>query len=395
MTAGFSSARAARRLLALFSVVFFSAVFLLSALLQATPAVPSNGFSAQTSASAPWVVTIVLPPRVLAGHPATLAALDGEGKLLPGAPIQIGRQGEGRGASQSQIREFQSVTTNATGRVVFTALAEGGVLIATAPGATAVALAEADAGAGTGEATATGAGVSASAMRPLVVPAVISIRDRFSICGGDFRGDAEANRVTINGDPALVLAASPECLAVLPGPNAKPGAASVTVATDGVQRTATTTVVSLAFEAPHPPLEPQKTSALRVRVEGTEQPLVIVAENKSPGVLRFIRGDMQKLRTSGGASNTASIQVKTLRSGGFSFRAQLATATDLDTARKYLAAAAPLAAKDLQRKIAGLAKQLERRPGEAAKVKRDLGRILASVGQGDLRTILEAANSAM
>ena len=43
------------------------------------------------------------------------------------------------------------------------------------------------------------------------VAPVVSQVDRFSVCGGGFRGDVDANHVNINGERAFVLASSPEC----------------------------------------------------------------------------------------------------------------------------------------------------------------------------------------
>jgi hypothetical protein len=346
---------------AIFPALFCPVFFAFSILVRA---------QSQPAASTPWAATIILPPKVVAGHPATLAALDAEGKLLPGVAVEIG----------TKDKEAQHVTTGATGRAVFTALGDAGSVIAKSSTAAAAALAD------------TGASPAAGA---LVVPPVVSHRDRFSICGGDFRGDAEANRVQINADPALVLAASPECLVVLAGPNVKPGPAKVTVQSGAAQWSAATTLVLLEFDSPTPALVPLKRSSLTVRVRGSEEPLSIVVENKSPGVLKFLRGDAQQLKTSGSASNTASVEVQTLRSGAFSFQARLVPTPDLETARRYLSAAAPLADKDSRRKIAGLAKRLGQHPGDAGKVKRELDRIIAATPHCELRTILEAARLAM
>lgn len=323
------------------------------------------------SAAAPFAVTIVLPPKLIAGRPATLAALDSEGKLLPGATVEVGAQG----------KETQRITTGATGHAVFTPTADTGIIFAKSPGASAAALADAQA-----------APANANA---LAVPSIVSRHDRFSICGGEFHGDAEANRVRINGDPALVLAASPECLVVLPGLNVQPGPATILIGAGTAQWSASATVVSLDFESPNPPLVPLKRSSLVVRVRGTDQPLTIVAENKTPGVLRFLHGDTQQLKTSGGASNSASVQVETLRSGDFSFQARLVRVPDLPLAQRYLTAAAQLAGKDGRRKILNLADRLVRAPNHAAQVKAELDRILGTMPEGDLRTALEAARASI
>src|SRR5579863_1134030 len=58
-----------------------------------------------------WSVTIVLPPKLMAGHPATLAVLGVDGKLASGVKVDLGNE--------------QSVTTDRTGRATFTVPASG------------------------------------------------------------------------------------------------------------------------------------------------------------------------------------------------------------------------------------------------------------------------------
>jgi hypothetical protein len=322
---------------------------------------------AQSTANATWSVTIVLPPIVVAGHPATLAVFGADGRLASGVTIDIGRG--------------ERVTTDATGRAAFTAPPDGSFVLAKSSGAASAALMDADAPSGNGQ--------------KIDVPPVISLRDRFSICGGAFRGDADANRVKINGERALILGASPECLVVLPGPKASPGAAVITVQTGEAQWTAATTLVSLEFDPPQPALMPGKKSKLVVRAKGLDQPLRIVVENQTPGVLRFDRGDTQELRTSGGENNFAAIQVQAIRSGDFSFQARLVSAPNLANAERYLQAAEPLAPKDLRHRLKDMAARLERHPKDSEKVRLQLDRVVSSTIGGDLRTLLEAAEAAL
>src|ERR1700730_5043627 len=198
---------------------------------------PAN---AQRASSTTWYVTIVLPPKVVAGHPATLAILGADGRLAPNVTVVIG--------------EGQSLKTDATGRAFFTAPATPGVLFAEASGAAAVALVDE-----------TPPPNAQTAKEDLAMAPVISLRDRFPICGDGFRGDADANRVTMNGDRVLIVASSPECLVVLPSPRAVPGAAKLTVNSSGSDRNATTTLVSLQFEAPQTAPVPGQRSELTVQ----------------------------------------------------------------------------------------------------------------------------------
>ena len=336
--------------------------------LPALPPTISPALLAQTANSNAWSVVIVLPPKLVAGHPATLAVFGVDGRLASGVAVELGKD--------------QRVTTDATGRAEFTVAHDiGGVLIAKASGSSAAALVDQ---AGRAEAAA-----------KISAPPFVSIKDRFAICGGTFRGDADANHVRINGDAALVLAASPECLVVLPGPRLMPGAAQILVESAGEKMSAATTLISLLYEPPQPPLAPEKKSRLAVAVQGTEQPLELTLENQSPGVLRFLRGDAQELRSSGGAQNSASIEVTAIRSGDFSFRSRLEPAPDLAAAARYLEAAAPLAPKDLQHRLKNCAERLAKHPNDDATIRREVEKIATQTIEGDLRTLLKAAGDSL
>jgi hypothetical protein len=328
---------------------------------------PGRPSSAQSAPNATWSVTIVLPPKLVAGRPATLAVFGADGKLASGVTVEVAKD--------------QRVVTDTTGRAAFMAPTDGDVVIAKASGRAAAAIVD--------------PGGVASGSQTISVAAVISLKDSFSICGGEFRGEADANRIRINEGRALILAASPECLIVQPGPKVAPGPASISVQTGEAHWTAATTVVSLEFEPPQPVLVPEKKSKLVVHAEGTELPLRIVAENQTPGVLGFLRGDAQKLRTSGGANNFASIEVQAIRSGDFSFHARLVPPPDPAMADRYLRAALPFAPKELQHRLKSLADRLTRHPRDAEKVQREVEKIISTTIAGDLRTLLESADAAL
>ena len=211
------------------------------------------------------------------------------------------------------------------------------------------------------------------------------------------------DRVDINDQRALVLAASPECIVVLPGPYSLIGPAKIAIDAAGKQWTAKTTLVSLEFAAPSSPLVPGKKSVLTVEARGSDQPLRVIVENDTPGVLRFRRGETQELLTSGGSRNIASMEVEANRAGDFSFHARPLPAPDAETGRRYLLTAAPFAPKDLQHEIRRLAGRLagsEARnsgisEGDAEKVRLELQDMLDATIPGDLRTLLSAAYNSL
>jgi hypothetical protein len=329
--------------------------------------IPAINTAAQSTSSTTWAVSIILPARLVSGQPATLAVLGVDGRLAPGITVQLGND--------------QRVKTDKTGRASFTASTGGSVLIATAAGNSVAALVDPDVS-------------SAAAQVPIIAP-VVSQSDQFPICGRGFSGDADANHVTLNDDRAFVLAASPECLAVLPSPRAIPGPANISIETPGAQWNAATTLVSLHFDPPLPPLTPDKRSRLVLHAQGSDQALRVLVENNTPGVLRFLRGDRQELLTSGGAQNSADVAVQAIVTGDFSFHARILAAPDVDAARRYLAVAASLASKDLQRQTRNLAERLAHHPRDTQKVGREIDEIMSTTMAGDYRTLLGSAASAL
>jgi hypothetical protein len=112
-------------------------------------------------------------------------------------------------------------------------------------------------------------------------------------------------------------------------------------------------------------------------------------------VLRFTRGDVLELRTTGGENNFAEIEVRAIRSGDFSFHARLVSSPDPAIAQRYLQAAQPLAPKDLQHRLRDASDRLARHPNDIEKVQRQLDQIISTTITSDLRTLLEAASAAL
>lgn len=309
-------------------------------------------------------LSIVLPPRLLANAPATLAILGADGHLAPGMIVDIGN---GR-----------HVTTDATGRASFTAPPDG-AFIAKAQAVSAAALVDA---------------ASPVAALGLSVAPDVSQRDRFAVCGSGFSGDTNADHVAINGDAAFVLAASPVCVVVLPQTRTLAGAAKIEIDAAGARVTGATSLVALDFESPNPLLQPGHKGKLFIRAEGTVDALRIVVENHSPGVVRFMRGDTQLLRTSGGTRNQTPVDVQAVRSGSFSFHARILPPPDPARAVRYLAIAESLVPKtqnNMRRALKAIAEHLAHQPRDAAKSRAAVERMAASAPVGSLRTLLAAA----
>ena len=324
-----------------------------------------SAFSVARAQTAP--LSIVLPPRLRANAQATLAILGADGHLAPGVIVDIGNG--------------QHVTTDATGRARFTAPPDG-AFIAKTQGVSAAALVDAVSPPG------------AASVLALSTAPDVSQHDRFAICGSGLSGDVTADHVTINGDAAFVLAASPVCVVVLPQTRTLAGAAKIEIDAAGAHASGSTSLVALDFVRPNPPLQPGRKGKLFVRAEGTADALRIVVENHSPDVIRFIRGDVQLLRTSGSARNQAPIDVQAIRSGNFSFHARILPPPDPARAIRYLAIAESLVPKNqsnMRRALKTIATHLARQPRDAAKSRAAVEHLAASTRASSLHTLLDAA----
>jgi hypothetical protein len=149
-------------------------------------------------------------------------------------------------------------------------------------------------------------------------PRLASLSDRFELSGRSFCGDADANKVTVAGLPALVLASSPTSLVVLPPSELEPGDASVVV-TCNKQDSQRFVVrfVELTLQADSSPLAPGDHRTLKVRVRGTPTKVGLEAHNLAPDIAELSGGNPSRLSTSGGADNTAVFQLTGKQRGSF------------------------------------------------------------------------------
>jgi hypothetical protein len=243
--------------------------------------------------------TILLPRQMIAGEKATLAVLDSQGRLTPGAVVEFSTGGR--------------ATTDSTGRAVFIAPPPGVLLahLAGRPGnVPAVILPGTQSG--------------PAGLRVTSYPRVVSLTDRFEVLGSGFQGEATANRAALSGKEALVVAASPIALTLIPSPDLAWGPAQFTVNSSG--RTVgplPLTLVSLELSADKDRLAADESGTLTVRVRGSSQRLTVEIRNLSPDLVALASGTVQQLTTSGGADNTARVKLRGVRPGDFSISVRL------------------------------------------------------------------------
>ena len=247
---------------------------------------------------------LLLPRTVVSGDRATLAVLDVNGRLTPGAAVKFSNG--------------DRLTTDRTGRALFVAPLAPGVIfgsIAGRQGRVPVTILP------PGE-------TAASAVQVEAIPKITSITDRFEISGRGFCGDADANQVTISGDPALVLASSPTSLVVLPPADLQPGRASVDISCakrNGPPREVV--FVLLTLQADSSPLAPGVLRRLTVHVRGTTSKVTLEAKNLAPDIAELLGGNPLRASSSGGAENSAQFEVVGRKRGSFLVSIRLLSAT--------------------------------------------------------------------
>jgi len=237
---------------------------------------------------------LLVPRRAAAGDRVTLAVLDANGRLTPGVTVEFST-----GAR---------VTTDSTGRAAFLAPAIPGPVFAWIRGRRGRA----------GMAILPVAPASGPPIAVLVAPRFAALSDRFEVTGSGFCGEADANRVTIAGRPALVLAASSLALTILPPEETDPGPAEVALSCqDRAAVSFPLTFVSLELQASAAPLAPGERRELLVRVTGTNARVALEAHNLAPKITELAGGNPMRLSSTGGTENSARFVLVGLTRGTF------------------------------------------------------------------------------
>lgn len=332
---------------------------------------------AQEAPPAQRPATLVLPAKVHAGQMATLAVLDASGALLPGAAVEFA--------------DGETLATDASGRLKFTvpALPEGatrGVLTVRVPasnlrGSAIVGLPPEE---------------PPKEIKLGEVPVVAALNDRFTITGTGFPGDAEAARVTLGAEPALVLAASPVALVLMASPRTPPGPAALAVAAGELKSAPQpVTIVALEISADRPRFAPKEKGLLTVRARGSEQPLEIELRNHAPQILRMEKADVMRVRTGGGADNFAAVEVEGRAAGEFLVSARLiplaAGLPDTEAALQHLRLARRGAPDNWTSRLDAVIRRIEDNPQDVPRIRIELEKLLAASPPAETGRLIEAA----
>jgi hypothetical protein len=249
---------------------------------------------AQRPPKASGARTLLLPRQIVSGERATLAVLDVSGRLTPGVAVQFSNG--------------DRLTTDATGRALFVAPLDPGVIFASIAGRSIRVAA----------AVVSPAEAATSSMEISSAPSITSLTDRFELLGRGFCGEADANQVTIAGQPALVLASSPTSLVILPPMDLGAGAARAEVSCAKRRAPAFSfTLVGLELEADSSPLKLGEHRALTVRVRGSAAKVSLEAHNVAPEIAELAGGNPVRVSSTGGAENLARFALVGLKNGRF------------------------------------------------------------------------------
>jgi hypothetical protein len=237
---------------------------------------------------------LLLPRKLVTGERATLAVLDINGKLTPGVHITFSNG--------------DKIITDATGRALFAAPLTSGALYASIDGRTgrvfSTILAPTE--------------VPSAALEVNSAPRVASVNDRMEILGHGFCGDADTNKVTIGGIPALVLAASPVYLAVLPPLEMDPGPASMQVRCgQKISEAFTVVFVALELDAKNSTLAPGEHRTLQVHVTGSTSRINLEARNLAPDIAELKGGTVVRAVSTGGKENSVTFDLLGKQRGSF------------------------------------------------------------------------------
>ena len=229
---------------------------------------------AQQAPPASGARILLLPRRMVSGERATLAVLDVNGRLTPGVTVSFSNG--------------DKLTTNATGRALFVAPLNLGVMFATIEGR---------AGRVTTAILSPSEAISTS-IEVASAPRFASLTDRFELLGRGFCGEADSNQVTVGGQPAIVLAASPVSLVVLPPMELGPGPATIEISCAKRQA---------------PPL--------------TITLVALEARNLAPDIAELAGGNPVRLSSSGGMDNFARFELTGRKNGSFMISIRLVSST--------------------------------------------------------------------
>lgn len=316
---------------------------------------------------------IVLPLELIAGQPATIAVLTSDGHVAPGTKVVL---------SNGEV-----VTTDESGRAHFLAPPDTGVMFARIPDTEVREAADVLPQAS-----------SDDSLQVTQIPKMVSLENHFAISGHGFRGDADRNRIAMDGKAIFVLASSPVQLIVMPAADLPPRQASLTI-TEGPAETVTdvTLIDVVSLSSLNPQIHRGRKTEIVLLARGTQEPLDLKILNLTPQTAQLAQGGEAYVHTTGGLDNSAVLQLKGETAGSFSFAISLESVLDkanAPVARDFLEAAKKAAAPDIANRIEKVLRRLHGKNIDLAKIRSDLRRMPTS-GSTDFQALIRASLRAL
>lgn len=313
---------------------------------------------------------IILPIELVAGEPATLGVLTPNGRVQ--ADVKV------------VLSNGEMLSTDESGRAHFLAPAEPGILFARILDTEIQSACEVQ------------RREVAEGMRIESTPRLTPLDGQVRIRGSGFEGDADRNQVNLGEERALVLAASPKELVILPPPEAEPGAAELNLKIDAKNASAQITLIRV--EATPPKIPPSKRKKITLRVFGTEARVNLELQNLQPEIVQLANEGDVRLRTRGGRDNSAKIQIEGLRTGEFSFAVRLVPNLEvagIPAAHDFLEAAQKIAPAAEKRLFEEILKKLKQKRPNASTVRGELRKLTPEGPSGDYGALIRAAQEAL
>lgn len=318
--------------------------------------------------------TIILPLELIAGQPATFTVLAADGHIAPG--------------TKAVLSNGEIVTTDESGRAHFLVQSDIGVMFARIPGTEVCEAADI-----------LPQTSNDNRLQVTQIPKTVSLENHFAVSGRGFHGDADRNRITMDGKRVYVLASSPVQLIVMPAVNVPPGPTSLTI-TEGLEETATNValVSFTSLNSSEPQIRRGRKTQLVLVARGTQEPLDLRIQNLDPQTVRLAHGTEAYLRTTGGLDNSVVLQLKGKGTGPFSFAISLESATaeaDAPVARDFLIAAEKAAEPLISRRIEKILKELRGKSVGISKIRNDIQQLQMQSGSGDFQALIRASLRAL
>jgi len=153
--------------------------------------------------------------------------------------------------------------------------------------------------------------------------------------------------------------------------------------------------VLLEFTGPAEAVNAGSIGKLILHAHGTTEPLLLEVRNGSPGVIQLSKGNVQRVKTSGGDPNIAPVEVQFVTGGNYLVSARLissdASPPDLESARRSLSEARRIASGGWSARIDQVLLKIDQAPQDLPQIRAELRSMLDDKPAAPLAALLNSA----